>query len=170
MSTAARLIKAARRRTGINQARHATLAGTSQARLSTYESGAVDPTVGTLERLLAPAGLQLEAAPALTFEDRRSLAFGAAIADQLDDGGPELVGRARTVLARMVDVDRRSGGHAEPLLRIWGALLDLGPSTCAGVLRSRDALASTLRSASPFAGLLTNAQCTDVVRRTRSEP
>jgi transcriptional regulator with XRE-family HTH domain len=167
-SPAPELIREARRRVGSSQARHADLAGTSRSRLSTYESGTVDPTVGTLERLLAPAGLALVAAPRLTPEDRRSLGFGEAIAERLDnDTDGNLIARTKAVLARMRVLDDESGGHARRLFRVWEALLDLGPGACAEILRSRSQLAQQLRSASPFAGILTNAERTAVILRTR---
>lgn len=168
-SSAPELIRYARRRAGVTQARHAEIAGTSRSRLSTYESGAVDPTVGTLERLLSPARLAIAAVPALTPEDRRSLGFGEALARHLDgERGPALAERARRTLARLRRSDEQGGGHAGPLLRIWEALLDLGPGACAEVLRGRDELAQELRSASPFAGILTNAERTKVIRETMS--
>jgi len=56
-------IRAARRRAGLTQARLAARAGTSQATLSAYENGRKQPSVETLDRLLAAAGARLEVAP-----------------------------------------------------------------------------------------------------------
>jgi transcriptional regulator with XRE-family HTH domain len=57
--SAAALIREARRRAGLTQQELAARSGTSQPTLSTYESGRKDPSVATLERLLAATGAQL---------------------------------------------------------------------------------------------------------------
>ncbi len=60
-------IRSARLGAGLTQARLAAAAGTSQATLSAYESGHKQPSVATLERLLAACGGRLEVrAPAGT--------------------------------------------------------------------------------------------------------
>lgn len=55
-------LRAARERRGFTQAQLARAAGTSQATLSAYESGARTPSVPTLERLLAACGARLAVA------------------------------------------------------------------------------------------------------------
>lgn len=57
--TSAELLKLVRRRVGLTQADLARRAGTSQPVVSAYEHGRRDPTVGTLGKLLAGAGVQL---------------------------------------------------------------------------------------------------------------
>lgn len=59
----ARALRDARRRAGLSQAGLAAGAGTSQATISAYESAAKQPTIDTLERLLAAAGSRLTVAP-----------------------------------------------------------------------------------------------------------
>ncbi len=54
-----RTLRAARRRAGLTQAELARRAGTSQAAVSAYESSAKQPSVATLDRLLALAGARL---------------------------------------------------------------------------------------------------------------
>src|SRR3954469_20614316 len=49
----------ARTRAGLSQAELARRAGTSQAAVSAYESGAKQPSVATFSRLLAAAGARL---------------------------------------------------------------------------------------------------------------
>jgi len=63
---AADLLRSVRRRRGLTQAALARSAGTSQPVISAYEAGRRDPTVGTLRRLVAAAGedLELSARPA----------------------------------------------------------------------------------------------------------
>ena len=50
------LIRMARRKAGLSQTELAALAGTSQAAVSTYESGKRSPSVDTLCRILAATG------------------------------------------------------------------------------------------------------------------
>src|SRR4051794_24333068 len=52
-------LHAARTRAGLSQAELARRAGTSQAAVSAYESGAKQPSVATFSRLLAAAGARL---------------------------------------------------------------------------------------------------------------
>lgn len=54
----------ARRRAGLTQTELARRAGTSQAAISAYESGAKEPTTATLDRLLGVAGRRLTVSPA----------------------------------------------------------------------------------------------------------
>jgi transcriptional regulator with XRE-family HTH domain len=56
---AASLLRTARTRAGLTQRRLALAAGTSQSAIATIESGRKQPTVATLERLLAAAGTEL---------------------------------------------------------------------------------------------------------------
>lgn len=56
---AGRTLRAARDRARLSQAELARRAGTSQATVSAYESGAKQPTVLTLGRLLAATGTRL---------------------------------------------------------------------------------------------------------------
>ena len=89
---AARLIRQARRHAGLTQQELAKRAGTSQAAVSAYESGARSPSTVTLERLLAACGMR----PKLTIEPRPS-------PDQLGPVGLRLRerrGQLRKALAR----------------------------------------------------------------------
>jgi transcriptional regulator with XRE-family HTH domain len=63
---AAVLLRRARRRSGLTQSDLARRAGTSQATVSAYESGRKEPSVATLNRLLAAAGSRLTTEPAET--------------------------------------------------------------------------------------------------------
>ena len=58
------MLRAARRRAGLTQDALAARAGTSQATVSAYESGAKQPSVATFARLLAAAGSRLAVEPA----------------------------------------------------------------------------------------------------------
>lgn len=56
---AAGLIRLARSKTGLTQAELAEHAGVTQQAVSSYETGRKEPTLPTLQRLLAAAGFEL---------------------------------------------------------------------------------------------------------------
>src|SRR3954471_506974 len=56
-------IKRARLRAGLTQHALAARAGTSQATISAYESGRKQPSLATLDRVLAATGARLEVVP-----------------------------------------------------------------------------------------------------------
>jgi transcriptional regulator with XRE-family HTH domain len=80
------LLASIRESTGLSQAELAGRAGTSRPTLSAYEHGRISPTLDTFERILAAAGYQLRAVPAIVW---REVEVGrgriAAIPDRLPD-------------------------------------------------------------------------------------
>ncbi|MCA1703276.1 MAG: helix-turn-helix domain-containing protein [Actinobacteria bacterium] len=64
-----RVLAEARRAAGLSQYELAERAGTSRPTLSSYEHGHRSPTVATATRILAAAGFQLTATPAITFAE-----------------------------------------------------------------------------------------------------
>ena len=80
----ATLVAQARRASGLSQAEVARRAGTSRPTLSAYEGGSRNPTLDTLERVLAANGQHLAAVPDPVFtrhRDRRGKPF--YVPDQL---------------------------------------------------------------------------------------
>lgn len=59
---ASNLIRSARRRAGLSQRELARRAGTSQAMVNRYEHGRVEPSLGTLAKILRACGEELELA------------------------------------------------------------------------------------------------------------
>jgi transcriptional regulator with XRE-family HTH domain len=57
--SAGAILSDARRQAGLSQRELARRAGTSQAAIARIETGRQDPSLGTLERLLAACGLEL---------------------------------------------------------------------------------------------------------------
>lgn len=82
---AARVIRAARLRVMLSQAELAQRAGTSQSTLSAYETGRKQPSLTTLNRILAAAGARLTVAPAPAAVVTRSDAVLSRSARQLAD-------------------------------------------------------------------------------------
>ncbi|MGH9195663.1 MAG: helix-turn-helix transcriptional regulator [Acidimicrobiia bacterium] len=60
-TVAAGLIRTARGRANLTQSHLAELAGVAQQTVSAYETGRKEPTLPTLQRLLAAAGFELRA-------------------------------------------------------------------------------------------------------------
>lgn len=155
-------VRKLRDRTGVTQAALAKAAATSQPTIAAYEAGQKSPTLQTLRRLARSVGCEMavEFHPAMTREDRRSLALHRAIADRLaNDPGPVLA-RARATLARMLD--RQSGAAA--LLREWEVLLDRPLEALLPALTDPSGWARELRHVTPFAGVLTAAERAAVYR------
>jgi len=72
MTTAAALLREARTRAGLSQRDLAKKAGTAQSVIARIERGQTSPTLETLERLLAAAGVELHARLAVKERDVRS--------------------------------------------------------------------------------------------------
>lgn len=141
---------------GLTQQQLADFASTSQPTIAAYESGDKSPTWRTVERLAAAAGrvAQVQFFPALTREDRRSLALHAAIGERLREEPEAVIARARTVLRRM----RMAQPGARALLDEWHALLSRPWTALLPVLAGLDPRARELRHVTPFAGVLSAAQ------------
>ena len=151
-----------RRQAGLTQAQLAAAAGTSQPTISAYEAKRKSPTLHTLTRMARSVGVDvvLSFVPAMTREDRRSLALHRAIADRLVDEPAGTLQQARRNLSAMWE----QHPHARGLLREWDELLSLPideivEEVLDSSLRGRD-----LRQVTPFAGLLTAAERTKVYR------
>ncbi|WP_436699134.1 helix-turn-helix transcriptional regulator [Nocardioides sp. BYT-33-1] len=63
------LFETARRAAGLTQAALAARSGTSRPTLSAYENGRKSPSLDTAERILAAAGFELAAVPAVEFRE-----------------------------------------------------------------------------------------------------
>ena len=86
-------LRAARRAGGLTQAQLAERTATSQATISAYESGAKQPSVDTLSRLLAASGARLAVvrdAPALREPSRTEFARAGDVLVQVLDLAGEL--------------------------------------------------------------------------------
>jgi len=143
----------------------ARAAGTSQPAIATYEASRKSPTLRTLQRMAAAAGLEIAVTvmPRLTREDRRSLALHAAIADHLAKNPSEIVARARCAVERM----REANPHAKALLREWSVLLERPLSALLPVLTDPAPWARELRHVTPFAGVLSARERANVYREFR---
>ena len=151
-----------RRRAGVTQSRLAELAGTSQPTIAAYESGSKVPNLRTLRKLARALGLEarLQFVPAMTREDRRSLALHEAIAQRLIEDPVPVLKRARKTLDLMME--RHPG--AAPLLIAWDAILYRPVSEIEDVLLDPRPKARDLRQVTPFAGVLTPAERAEIYR------
>ena len=156
---------AIRAASGMTQQELARAAGTSQPAIAAYEADRKSPTLRTLQRLAASAGLAISVTivPPLTREDRRSLALHAAIAVRLAERPRETLARAKSTLKRM----REANPAAIPLLREWDVLLSRPLSALLPVLTDSGAWARELRHVTPFAGVLSARERANVSREFR---
>jgi transcriptional regulator with XRE-family HTH domain len=159
-------IRRLRSRAGITQAALAKAAGTSQPTIAAYEADRKVPSLETVERLARAVGLVAEVGyyPAMTREERRSLALHRAIAERLVADPAGTVARARATLKRMVRVAPTS-----QTLREWRVLLDRPVAALVDLVTDPSPWARELRHVTPFAGLLTAAERAAVYRAFAAE-
>lgn len=110
-------IRALRAVVGSSQAQLAALAETSQPAIASYESGVKSPTWKTIARAAGAAGVACYpwVGPAMTRDQRRSLALHVVIAGELATRPDEVLQTAR----RNVAVMRAAGPGAGDLLAEW---------------------------------------------------
>lgn len=156
-----------RDRAQLTQAELAQRAGTSQPTIAAYESGTKSPTLRTLERLAASAGLELHplVVPAMTREERRSLALHRVIANRLAADPSHALAIARRNLRQLA----RAHPGARPLWKEWRRALDLPTEHLVDVLVDPRPLAREMRQVTPFAGVLSPSERWDVYRRFHAE-
>lgn len=154
------LITSRRRELGLTQGKLAELAATSRERINTYERERVSPQVDTLERVLAAMQSELTAVPALTFEERRSLAISTAVAAKLRENPTAALAKAHENIAKM----RSIGPGEQRWVDVWESLLALGAGHVEALLTSTDQFARDLRQSSPFAGVLTEEERREVLK------
>ncbi|MBC7564106.1 MAG: helix-turn-helix transcriptional regulator [Gemmatimonadaceae bacterium] len=140
----------------------AALAGTSQSAIAAYEGHRKSPTWRTVERLAEAAGLDVDLrfVPPLTREERRSLLLHEAVAARLRAEPEAVLVRARASLARMHTLHP----GARPLLDEWQCLLRRPLDALLPVLTDRMPWARELRHVTPFTGVLSTAERTQVYR------
>lgn len=161
------LLKSLRLQTDLTQQAFAEKAGTSQATIAAYESGTKSPTVKTVDRIAASFGLEFFATfyPAMSREDRRSLAFHRAIAEMLDSDPEAVMARARGNLPRL----QKLHPHAGQLLDRWHIWLKLPAEDLKALMLHPSPSSREMRQVSPFSGLLSPQQRASVIGRFREE-
>ncbi|MEN8115013.1 MAG: helix-turn-helix transcriptional regulator [Actinomycetota bacterium] len=156
------VIRELRLTAGLTQAELAHAAGTSQPTIAAYESGRKSPTLRTLTRIARAVGLEtvVNFTPAMTREDRRSLALHRAIARRLVEDPATTLDRAHRTLALMTE----HNPHAEDLLAEWRDILTLPVDVIVAAMLDPGQRARDLRKVTPFAGVLTPEQRSQVYR------
>ncbi len=151
-------IRALRAKASVTQAELAVAGGTSQPTIAAYEAGRKSPSVATVERLAAGLGLEMwiEFHPPMTREERRSLALHRAIARRLAlQPGP-------TVQVAKANLKRMRSRTRSPLLDEWAVLLARPVAALLPALTDPDPWARELRHVTPFAGVLSAGERTEV--------
>lgn len=153
-----------RRRAGVTQAELARASGVTRPLVSSYEHGRNSPSLDQMARLLSPLGVELHALPAMTREDRRSLAFGLRAIEHLrrDPDSSIRVGRAQ--LRRQRD---RATPNEIPWVDVWEAVLRLPVGVICELLADEGQFARDLRQSSPMTVVLDDKERREVIRATR---
>lgn len=146
----------------MTQAELARAAGTSQPTIAAYESGRKSPTLQTLTRMARATGLDpvVSFVPAMTREDRRSLALHRAIADRLIEEPRRVLDRAHRNLTLMWD----RSPHARGLLDEWREILSRPTDEIVEAMLDPGLRGRDLRQVTPFAGVLNAPERTGVYR------
>ena len=97
--------------------------------------------------------------------DRRSLAFGRAIAANLIEN-PELANRARSNVARWL---LTCSPRSRSTLLEWDAVLAGPTEEIVALLTSEDERATRLRQSNPFTGVLSNLERNAILREYRTD-
>jgi hypothetical protein len=95
--------------------------------------------------------------------DERSLAFDRLTAAKIT-ADPAIVDRARATVARWL---QSSSPRVRPVLHEWRAILDGPREELLAALARTDEHAARLRQSSPFAGVLSPAERTAILREFR---
>jgi hypothetical protein len=101
----------------------------------------------------------------MTREERRSLHLHRAIARRLERFPEEVLARARDTLSLM----RSKHPEASQLFREWEVILDRPVSEIVSALIDPSSHGRELRQVTPFAGVLTAEERTEVYRSFREE-
>jgi transcriptional regulator with XRE-family HTH domain len=149
-------VRRLRERAHLTQKALAQAGGTSQPAIAAYEADQKSPTLETLRRLARSVGYELEVdfQPAMTREERRSLALHRAIAARLADDPARALQSARATLALM----RERNPHAHSLLDEWAVFLSRPLPDLLPVLTDASPRGRELRQVTPFAGVLSAAE------------
>jgi transcriptional regulator with XRE-family HTH domain len=160
-------IRRLRREQGLTQQALAARAGTSQATIAAYESGAKSPTLRTLQRLAKSLGLEtvVDFVPEMSYADRRSLAFHEAIAKVLRDDSKAAIAKAKRHLTQLKTLHP----HAHALLDHWSIWLRLPVDDLIARMTDPEPFAREMRQVSPFAGILDAGQRARLLRTVRHE-
>jgi transcriptional regulator with XRE-family HTH domain len=151
----------------LTQAELAEAAGTSQPAIASYEAGRKSPTLRTLRRLAEAAGFDATIGfhTPMTREERRSLHLHRAIARRLERSPEEVLAKARETLSLM----RSKHPKAGQLLQEWEVILNRPVSEMAPALTDPSPWNRELRQVTPFAGVLSAEERTEVYRSFRED-
>ncbi len=161
------IIKNLRNQVGITQQEFADKVQTSQSTIAAYESGSKSPTMRTVQRFASDIGLELISTftPSMNREDRRSLAFHRAIAVILEQNPEPTLVQARKNLRKLTQLHP----NASSLFSSWKTWLQLPTRELVNQMLNPDLIAREMRQTSPFSGILTTQERTQVLKRFRRE-
>jgi len=168
MVTPGSQVRAARLAVGLSIRQLAQRARVASSTVWRIETGRLDPTVGMLGRLLDAAAGSVATSSEWTREAAVSLTLGRLTAAQLLRDPPPVLDRARRRVAKMLaDPDLAEGSRRWMLL--WAKILEGPLEDVVAVLIDPGERGYELRQNTPFAGILSDEDRLDAVRRASRE-
>ena len=154
-----------RRRSGRTQVEVARTSGIAQGDISKIERGVAGATLSTVDRLAKSLDCEVALVPALTREDRVTLALHSRIADRLVQEPEHVLRLARDRVRRW---STEQPAHVQPWVKAWRGILTLPPRVVADLIVDRSSFARELRQTSPFIGVLSDAERREAIMEARS--
>jgi transcriptional regulator with XRE-family HTH domain len=165
MSVLTNELQRARRRAERTQTELARASGIAQGDISKIERGMVGATMSTMTRLAEALDYEVALVPALTREDRVTLALHQRIATRLLEDPDRVLGLATDRLRRW---RKEQPAHTQPWVATWDGIVRLPPRVIADLIVDRSGFARELRQTSPFVGVLTDAERRTAIKEARS--
>ena len=170
------VVRTARRWRGWSQRQLARAADVPVSTVNRIETGKVSPTVEMVNRLVVVAGMRIAVSliptvdyvrslPDLNESERRSLILGVLTAAKLLADPAMALATARRNLATMSDAGTAAN---RPYLDAWSTLLGGPTELIVRTLTGLDDEAKALRQATPFAGVVPEAERRAALRRSSS--
>lgn len=155
-------VRQLRTQLGLTQQDLAKQAGTSQATIALYETGAKSPTLSTLHRIAKTLGLEviIHYVPSFTREDYRSLAYHQRVVSHLQKDFVSVKKQAKKNLVKM----KKLHPDAKALFNVWRLWLTLPREELSARILDPGMWARDMRQVSPFAGILSPKERVQVIR------
>ncbi|MCP4494924.1 MAG: helix-turn-helix domain-containing protein [Gammaproteobacteria bacterium] len=161
------IVQSLRYHTGLTQKDFAAMGGTSQSTIAAYETGAKSPTLRTIQNLAQSQGLEIVVTymPQMSREDRRCLAFHQPIVEILRKDSVNVLKKTKHNLHKL----KAMHPGAQILFEQWQVWLALPIESLIAKILDPAPEAREMRQVSPFSGLLSARQRTQVLQHFRKE-
>ncbi len=161
------IVKNLRHQACLTQQQLAEMGGTSQSTIAAYETGTKSPTFRTVENLAKSQNLEILVSylPRMTREDERSLAYHRAIVEALRKSPAPIYARAKKNLEKL----HKMHPDTQILLNQWQVWLTFPLENLISKILDPYPQAREMRQVSPFSGVLSPKQRTQILRQFQKE-